>query len=246
MLTCRHSPTWALALLALFTQATQAQEILRPDLNGIGDGAGWTLVNRGATVLREGDMPVVSFDGRPGDGVAWLDGSDFGNGTIEVRIRGKNVPQRSFVGIAFRGLDDATYDAVYFRPFNFRANNELSRSHSVQYISHPEHTWSKLREERAGEYESSLPHPPDPDGFFRVRIVVQKPVIRVFLDDEAEPCLVVNELSERMGGRIGLWMGNNSDGDFAELVLRPINGWTSSSCHSSSGNSFSPVLNQYK
>jgi hypothetical protein len=32
---------------------------------------------------------------------------------------------------------------------------------------------------------------------------------------------VVNELSHREGGRIGLWMGNNSDGAFAEMVISP-------------------------
>ena len=224
MLTGRHRVAWPFALLALSAQGVQAQEVLRPDLGGIGSGTGWTLVNRGATVLREGDVPVVSFDGRLGDGVAWLDGSDLGNGVIEARIRGKNVPQRSFVGIAFRGVDDQTYDAIYFRPFNFQADNELSRSHSVQYISHPVYTWAKLREEHAGVYESSLARPPDPDGFFKVRLVIEKPVIRVYLNDEAEPCLVVEELTDRTGGRIGLWMGNNSDGDFAELVIRPAGG----------------------
>jgi ssDNA-binding replication factor A large subunit len=58
-------------------------------------------------------------------------------------------------------------------------------------------------------------------GFFKARIEITKPEIRVYVNDAAEPCLVVNELSDRTGGRIGLWMGNNSDGSFAELVLRP-------------------------
>ena len=217
----RHLLPSALALLALLPRASSAQGVVRPDLSEIGSGTGWTLMNRGATVLREAGKLAVSFDGRPGDGAAWLEGLDFQDGTIEVLIRGKNVPQQSFVGIAFRGVDDDTYDAVYFRPFNFRADNELSRSHSVQYISHPVYTWSKLREEHTDLYENPLASPPDPDGFFKVRIVIEKPVVRVYLNDEAEPCLVVNELTDRRGGRIGLWMGNNSDGSFAELVIRP-------------------------
>lgn len=217
----------ALALLLVPTASLassaglQAQEMLRPDLTGIATGHGWTVSNRGATVAAEGDRTVVTFDGRPGDGAAWLDGVEFRNGTIEVLIRGRNNPGSSFVGVAFRGVDDETYDAIYFRPFNFVGTNELSRSHMVQYVSHPEHTWSRLREEHTGEYENPLPHPPNPDDFFRARIVVAKPEIRVYVGDDTEPCLVVNELTDRIAGRVGLWLGNNSDGSFAELVISP-------------------------
>jgi hypothetical protein len=198
-----------------------SQEVIRPDLAGIATAEGWTLFNRGATTGTEAGRTVVTFDGLPGDGAAWLDGVDFHNGTIELLIRGKNSPGLSFVGVAFRGVDDETYDAVYFRPFNFVADNEASRSHMVQYISHPEFTWSKLREEHTDEYENPLPHPPNPDAFFKARIVIEKPQVRVYVGDETEPCLVVNELTSRTGGRVGLWMGNNSDGSFAELVIRP-------------------------
>lgn len=196
------------------------QEIIEPDLGTIAQGEGWTLFNRGPSVAEEGGKTVASFDARAGSGTAWVDGVDFQNGTIEVRIRGKNNPGRSFVGVAFRGVDDETYDAIYFRPFNFLADNDLSRSHSVQYVSHPEFTWARLREEHTDVYENPLLNPPDPDQFFRARIVVEKPEVRVYIGDETEPCLVVDELSDRLGGRVGLWMGNGSDGDFAELVIR--------------------------
>jgi hypothetical protein len=215
---------FALCLIACGVPAgVLAQEIIRPDLAQIASGEGWTVVNRKATTEREGERTVVTFDARPGDGVAWLDGIEFEDGTIEVMIRGKNNPGRSFVGVAFRGVDDQTYDAVYFRPFNFVADNDLSRSHMVQYISHPDYTWSRLREEHTGEYENEIVDPPNPDEFFRARIVVSKPEVRVYVEDDTEPCLVVNELSDRTGGLVGLWMGNGSDGSFADLVIRPVN-----------------------
>lgn len=212
-----------LSLLALITLPglSQAQEVIRPDLTKIATGEGWEVVNRGATVAFESGDPVVSFDARAGDGGAWLEGVEFHNGTIEVVLKGKNVRGRSFVGVAFRGVDEETYDAVYFRPFNWLADNDLNRSHGVQYVSHPEHPWARLREEHTDVYENEVPSPPDPDGFFRARIEIDKPTIRVFVNDAQEPCLVVNELTDRTGGRIGLWMGNGSDGSFAELILRP-------------------------
>lgn len=205
-------------------RGVDAQEVLHPDLAGIATGTGWTVTNRAATVETEGQHTVVTFDARLGDGAAWLDGVEFHNGTIEVLIRGKNNPGQSFVGVAFRGVDEQTYDAIYFRPFNFLADNDLSRGHMVQYISHPEYTWSRLREEHTDMYENPLPHPPDPDQFFKARIEISKPEVRVYVGDETEPCLVVNELTGRTGGRVGLWMGNGSDGSFAELVIRPAGG----------------------
>jgi len=201
--------------------SAQAQEVFRPDLAGIATGEGWNVVNRGATTERDGEQTIVCFDGHPRDGTAWLDGVEFENGTIEVKIRGKNSPGMSFVGVAFRGVDDETYDAIYFRPFNFVADNDLSRSHMVQYVSHPEYPWSRLREEQTDVYENALVDPPDPDDFFSARIVISKPEVRVYVGDDTEPSLVVYELTDRTGGRIGLWMGNNSAGSFAELIIRP-------------------------
>lgn len=223
----RRSGKAILSLLAIpvfllgVPRSSKAQNIIRPDLSGIVSGEGWTLANRGASADGAGQGTIVTFDGRPGDGAAWLNGVDFENGTIEVRIRGKNNPGLSFVGVAFRGLDDDTYDAVYFRPFNFVGDNELSRSHMVQYVSHPENTWRRLREEHTDVYENSIANPPNPDEFFSARIVVMKPEVRVYVGEADEPCLVVNELTDRTGGRIGLWMGNNSDGSFVDLVIRP-------------------------
>lgn len=209
------------ALFLCMAEGAQAKQDIRPDLAGIAAEDGWTLYNRGATTESEGGHTIVKFDGRPGSGAAWLDDFEFENGTIEVRIRGANNPGQSFVGVAFRGVDDEIYDAIYFRPFNFVADNELSRSHSVQYVSHPDNTWRRLREEHTDVYENPLIAPPNPDEFFKARIVFNKPEIRVYVEDDTEPSLVVHELTDRVGGRIGLWMGNNSDGSFADLVIRP-------------------------
>lgn len=196
-----------------------AQEMLRPNLADIASGDGWTLANRSAVVEAQGDRAIITFDARQGSGAAWLNDVEFDTGTIELLIRGKNNPGRSFVGVAFRGVDEDTYDAIYFRPFNFVGDNDLSRSHMVQYVSHPEHPWSQLRQDHPGVYENSLLNPPDPDDFFRARIVVTDREIRVYVNDDAEPSLAVTQLTNRRGGRIGLWMGNGSDGSFADLVL---------------------------
>ncbi|MEO8523031.1 MAG: hypothetical protein ABI603_16825, partial [Acidobacteriota bacterium] len=92
-------------------------------------------VNRELT--RTPDRSGVRLSAAAESGVAWVEGSDFRSGTIEVDIRGKDVLQQSFVGVAFHRQDDSSYEAVYLRPFNFRAEDPARKQHAVQYIAVP-------------------------------------------------------------------------------------------------------------
>jgi hypothetical protein len=192
---------------------------LAPNLASAPGEKGWKFFNRAAHPLDKDGAPAVRLEGRGGTGLVRLEGVDFGNGTIEVDLRGKNVLQQSFLGIAFHGADAQTYDAIYFRPFNFKAP-EPRRLRAVQYISHPTNTWEKLRTEHPGTYEKPVSPVPAPDGWFHVRIVVASPRISVFVDGAVAPCLVVDQLSERKHGWIALWT-DVSGGDFANLSITP-------------------------
>ena len=123
--------------------------------------------------------------------------------------------------LAFHGVDGTTYDAIYFRPFNFRAEDSARRGHAVQYIAQPIYPWQKLRAEQPGKYERAIDPVPDPNAWFHVRVVVASPKVSVFVDDAKEPSLVVDQLSNRKKGLVGLWVGNNSGGDFANLKIVP-------------------------
>lgn len=177
--------------------------------------------NRQLSSVTDAGRMALRFDERPGSGIAWWPDSKLADGTIEFDVRGKNAPQQSFVGIAFHGADETTYDVVYFRPFNFRATDALARSHAVQYISLPGYDWQKLRSEHTGEYEKAIAAPPDPDAWFHVRIVIAHPQISAFVNGSSEPSLVVKQLNERTAGWVGLWVGNGSGGDFANLKITP-------------------------
>ena len=62
---------------------------------------------------------------------------------------------RGFVGIAFRVQPNGSqFECFYLRPTNGRAEDQLRRNHATQYISHPDHSWHKLRQENPGVYES--------------------------------------------------------------------------------------------
>jgi hypothetical protein len=153
--------------------------------------------------------------------MAWLKDYRFENGVIEFDVKGRNVLQKSFLGIAFHALDETTYDLIYFRPFNFKSDDPERRGHSVQYVAPPTNSWQQLRVESPGKYEQPVQPVPDPDGWFHARIVIASPKIGVFVNDAKQPCLVVEKLNDRKEGLIGLWIGPDSNADFANLRIIP-------------------------
>ena len=156
---------------------------------------------------------------------AWvvvLTGITFTNGVIEFEALGQSdPPQSNFLGVAFRVVDERTHDAVYFRPFNFRADDAERKAHAVQYISHPTYHWFDLRQDQPGRYEQPIIPAPDGDSWFQARIVIERPTVRVYVNAATEPSLVVEELSDRQDGGIGLWVGPGQGGYFANLKIIP-------------------------
>ena len=175
-------------------------------------------VNRAASL--DADAGALTVDGRAGDGLVVLEDRDFATGTIELEIKGANAPGRSFVGLAFNVRNDSTYEAIYFRPFNFGSDDAGRRSHSVQYVSHPAHPWNVLRTESEGVYEAAFPRRPDADEYFPVRIVLTDDTAAVYDATTGAELLSVERLAEQRDDTIALWVGNNSRGAFRNLRLR--------------------------
>ena len=163
--------------------------------------------------IADGDKRGISMTG-----VAYLKDVTFSTGTIEIDLRGKDVFQKSFIGIAFHGVDTVAADIVYFRPFNFRADDPVRKIHAVQYVSEPEFPWHKLREEKNGVYEKAIEPPPSATDWFHAKIVVEGSEIRVYVNNNPTPSLTVNKLNSRREGMIGLW-NTGLDGDFANLTI---------------------------
>lgn len=166
-----------------------------------------------------GSVQGVQFDAKAGDGLAIFKNIEFENGTLELDIKGKNNPGRSFVGIAFHIQNEETFNAIYFRPFNFKSPDKIRSGHSVQYISHPEFTWSKLRSDFPEEFENPVTPIPDPDEYFHAKVVVEWPMVTVFVDGSEEPSLNLKMKSKFKEGKVGFWVGNGSDGEFKNLVV---------------------------
>jgi hypothetical protein len=157
--------------------------------------------------------------------LAIVKSSDFKDGTIEAKVagfprRGAQPSTRGFIGIAFRVQDHGSkYEALYLRMTNGRANDQLQRNHSAQYMSHPDFPWNRLRNENPGVYESYVDL--DPGAWTRIKIVVSGPRAQLYVNGADQPCLIVNDL--KLGdshGRIALWTGSDTEAYFANLTVK--------------------------
>jgi hypothetical protein len=163
---------------------------------------------------------------------AQIEGLDFSNGVIEAEVAGAPSAQpvpgaRGFVGIAFRLQTDKapdgpqTYDAMYLRPTNGRVEDQERRNHSVQYISHPDWTWSRLRSETPSRYEAYVDLVPDT--WTKIRIEVRGAQAKLYVHDQPQPALIVNDVKSGPSakGAVALWIGPGTVAHFRNLVVTP-------------------------
>ncbi|MDB5127403.1 family 16 glycoside hydrolase, partial [Mucilaginibacter sp.] len=173
-------------------------------------------VNRQLSFGGDGSLHLNDVDNV---GIAWINNMQFKNGTIEFDVKGNDKPQGSFVGIAYHGLNDTTYECVYFRPFNFLAADPVRKSHGVQYIAVPKYDWPLLREKYPNKYEQAVLPAPDPNAWFHVRITVTPKKVSVYVNGVQKAMLEVEPLVNTGGTKIGYWVGNGSPGDWKTLKI---------------------------
>jgi hypothetical protein len=178
------------------------------------------IINRHISVYDSAKTTIVHLDAQEGDGVAWIKDASFTTGTIEFDLKGKDILQQSFIGIAFHAKNDSSFDAIYFRPFNFKSPDAIRKSHSVQYICMPKYEWYYLRENYPGKYENALTQSIEPTSWFHAKIIVTKNSINVYVNGDNNPSLTVQPLADYSKGNIGFWVGNNSDGDFSNITIK--------------------------
>jgi hypothetical protein len=157
--------------------------------------------------------------------IARLSDTAFHNGTIELELAGEPMKNsgegaRGFVGIAFRvNAANEKFECIYLRPTNGRADDQVRRNHSVQYISFPEFPWYKLRKEFPEKYESYVDL--EAGTWTKVKIEVQGNTAKLFVHGATQPTLIVSDLKHGDGlrGGIGLWVGPGTEAHFRNLVV---------------------------
>lgn len=170
-------------------------------------------------------VPPAGQENADGDMLAMVTGPEFKDGTIEVDVAGlpragAPADARGFIGVAFRLQSKGEKAEIfYLRPTNGRADDQLRRNHSVQYVSSPDFPWERLRKETPGVYESYVDL--DAGAWTRMKIVVTGTKAQLYVNGAEQPCLVVNDLKlgESQGG-IALWAHITTDAYFSNLQVK--------------------------
>ena len=162
-----------------------------------------------------------------GEALAVVEGLEFADGVIEAEIAGAPAPgapetARGFVGLAFRLQNDMrTFETLYLRPTNGRADDQERRNHSVQYSSSPDWPFFRTRKETPSKYEAYVDLVSG--AWTKVRIEVRGAQARLYVHGQEQPTLIVNDL--KMGaqakGAVALAPGVNSVAHFRNLTITP-------------------------
>src|SRR5215470_13766910 len=156
--------------------------------------------------------------------LAILSNTDFQDGVIEVDLAGEPRPgagegARGFVGIAFRiAPDQSRFECIYLRPTNGRADDQVRRNHSVQYISMPGFPWHLLRKDFPEKYESYVDLVAGE--WTKVKIEVRGDKARLYVNGVEQPTLLINDLKQGQSkGSVALWIGPGTLAHFANLRI---------------------------
>lgn len=168
------------------------------------------------------DAAVKEFDEPT---FAKLTGTNFKNGTIEVKVLSKllkDAPDfaRGFIGVAFRiNENNSKFECLYLRPTNGRAEDQLRRNRSTQYFAYPDFKFERLRKEAPGHYESYVDI--GTDEWIDIKIAVKDTQAKLFVNGNKQPTLIVNDLKHgpNSSGSIGLWVDIGTEGHFANLKI---------------------------
>lgn len=206
--------------LAVLSPALQSKDKIKFDLADLYKKNKVTVVKRNVTIGTDRSKNSLTLSEDVDEGLVWIDGVSFSTGTIEIDLKGQDVYQHSFVGIAFHGINDSTFDAVYFRPFQFLTSDSVRKTRGIQYISLPKFTWQQLRAEQHGIFEKPVEPPPDPNDWFHATIVVTNNEVAVYVNNATTPVLRVNLLGTSRTGKIALYTADRSGGSFANLSIQ--------------------------
>jgi hypothetical protein len=210
----------AAILFFLFTSIASGQKIKLSTRNGI--------------IPHNTEISDVKFKGKKALKVNAIVGSklaivkipnsNFDDGIIEIEMASNRAinshpDNRGFAGMAFHlSEDNSSFDCIYLRATNGRAENQVQRNHTVQYFALPDFHFPILREKFPEKYETYVDVMPEE--WIKLKIVVESRTAKLYVANQSQPTLIVSELlNKNTSGGIALWVGGGTDAYFSKLKI---------------------------
>jgi hypothetical protein len=174
----------------------------------------WILVNRAASIVEYRNSQAVSFDSRPGAGLAWVEGLRFSVGKIDLNI----AAVKQDVGIAFHVHNETDFEAICFHIEDEARAEGASQRVVVRYLS--------TDPGRNANHEAQFDLPYSKSGeWIKVRTSISKQVTAVFINGSNLPTLRVdNPGGGDVYGSVGLWIGSGSSALVADFRIHEVRG----------------------
>lgn len=211
-------------LTLLFGPCLLAQKIKLNDnsLTPVGIYLSRSKINGSKAVWVVKDSTIIPDDEAT---YARINNFEFSQGVIEVKVWSKilkNAPShaRGFIGVAFHINDDnSKFEAIYIRPANSMADDQLRRNRSTQYFAYPDFKFTDSRKIAPGVYESY--EDMELNKWIKIKIIVKGQQAKLYLDGRKAPSLIVNDLKlgKDAKGAIGLFVDIGTEGFFKDLVI---------------------------
>jgi hypothetical protein len=217
---------WFLFLFA--AESAYSQKINLDGSNLVPNKVNMQIHNaQGESIVRVVKDPAVKEADEPT--FVRINNTNFKNGIIEVEVLSRLLPtasqtDRGFIGLAFRINDmNSKFEALYLRPTNGRAEDQVRRNHSIQYFSFPDYKYERLRKEDPEKYESYADM--GLNEWIKMKIEIEGSQALLFLNNNKQPSLIVNDLKQGAdgSGAVGLFVDVGTDGYFRNLKITPSN-----------------------
>ena len=159
--------------------------------------------------------------------VAKLKNSDFHNGTIEVEMLSRLLPDapdfaRGFIGIAFRINDDnSAFESFYIRPTNSNTSDAVRRAHGCQYFSFPKYTFAYFRENNITNYEAPISH--GLNEWVKLKAVINDTRADFYLNGVLTLTVEDLKCGENARGAVGCFVDIGTEAFYKNLKITKIN-----------------------
>jgi hypothetical protein len=121
--------------------------------------------------------------------------------------------------LAFHISKDTTaFDVIYLRATNGRAEDQIRRNHTVQYMALPDFDFDVLRKKFPEKYETYVDMVPDQ--WLKLKIVVKNQTAKLYVHGQEQPTLIVKDmLNKTISGGIALWVGISTVAYYRNLKI---------------------------